>query len=47
MNMTDELATWISNGYVAGFFSRIWTRSGLNRGDPKFGQGLGMSPLYR
>jgi len=23
------------------FFSRIWTRSGLIRGDPKFGQGLG------
>jgi len=46
MNMTDELATWISNGDVA-FFSRIWTRSGLIRGDPKFGQGLGMSLLYR
>ena len=45
MNMTDELATWISNGDVA-VFSRIWTRSGLIRGDPKFGQGLGMSPLY-
>jgi len=29
------------------FFSRIWTCSGLIRGDPKFGQGLGMSPLYR
>jgi len=23
------------------FLSRIWTRSGLIRGDPKFGQGLG------
>ena len=23
------------------FFPRIWTRSGLIRGDPKFGQGLG------
>ena len=47
MNTTDELATWISNGDVAIFFSRIWTRSGLIRGDPKFGQGLEMSPLYR
>ena len=41
MNMTDELATWISNGDIAIFFSRIWTRSGLIRGGPKFGQGLG------
>jgi len=40
MNTTDELATWISNGDVA-VFSRIWTRSGLIRGDPKFEQGLG------
>ena len=29
------------------FFSRIWTRSSLIHGDPKFGQGLEMSPLYR
>jgi len=29
------------------FFPRIWTRSGLIHGDPKFGQGLGISPLYR
>jgi len=32
--------TWISNGDIA-VFSRIWTCSGLIRGDPKFGQGLG------
>ena len=40
MNMTDELATWISNSDVAVFFTDLDSR-GLIRGDPKFGQGLG------